>query len=40
MVFASSCPVGFIPQTPRDNDAENGLNALVAVFEANAIEEK
>ena len=39
MVFTNRCPQGFIPQTPRDND-ENGLSALVAVFEANELEEK
>ena len=39
MVFTTRCPQGFIPQTPCDND-ENGLSALVAVFEANALEEK
>ena len=38
MVFTTHCPQGFIPQTPCDN--ENGLSALVAVFEANELEEK
>ena len=39
MVFTKSCPQGFIPQTPCNND-ENGLTALVAVFQANEMEEK
>ena len=40
MVFATSCrPRDFIPNTPWEND-ENGLDALVAVFQANKLEEK
>ena len=39
MVFTTNCPEGFIPNTPCKND-ENGLAALVVMFEANAIEEK